>query len=177
MDEVLNNMTAKLIPLYNAKYDDNLKYEDITEYNIRPFIKPECKHLFEEFVDDAFYASLDVAEGAVEVLSELQKENDIYFATAGHPYTMRARDNWLEQHFGSFYRSGSLISIREKQLLKVDVLVDDFEENIIGGSYYGVLVDKPWNRCVPTRLYRMQRIAKLTELPKIIHDLKKGLIV
>lgn len=176
MDEVVNNMTAKLIPLYNSKYKGTLKFEDITEYNIRPFIKPECKNIFEEFVDDQFYADLDVAEGAVEVLSEIQKENDIYFATAGHPYTMRARDNWLEKHFGRFYRSGSLISIREKQLLKVDMLVDDYEENLIGGSYYGVLVDKPWNKEVPTRLYRMQRISKMAELPKIVHDLKKGFI-
>lgn len=168
-------MTAKLIPLYNAKYNDNLKYEDITEYNIRPFIKHECKHLWEEFVDDAFYASLDVSEGAAEVLTELKKENDIYFATAGHPYTMRARDTWLERFF-PFYRSGSLISIREKQLLKVDMLIDDFEENLIGGSYYGVLVNKPWNKEVPTRLYRMQRITKIAELPKIVHDLKKGFI-
>ena len=163
------------MPLYNRDYNANVTLDEITEYSMKSIIKPECKNIWEQYVNDDFYASLDVVEGAIEILAELQKENDIYFATAGHPYTMRARDNWLEKFF-SFYRSGSLISIREKQLLKVDMLVDDFEENLIGGSYYGVLVNKPWNKEVPTRLYRMQRISKMAELPKIVHDLKKGFI-
>jgi 5'(3')-deoxyribonucleotidase len=168
-------MTGRILPLYNEKYNDSISIEQVVEYDMRPLLKPECVNPWAEFVDDAFYESLDVTPNAVEVLTELNKSgHDIYFATAGHPYTMRARDNWLE-HFFPFYKTGSLISIREKQLLKVDFLVDDFEENLINGMYYGLLMDRPWNKDFPTRLYRTKRIFDITEVPKIIRDYEKGL--
>lgn len=173
MDEVLTNLLDKILPMYNKDYNDNLTLDKITQYEMKPFIKPECKNLFEEYVDDKLYESLDVVPNAVEVLTELAKNHDVYFATAGHPYTMRARDNWLTKTF-SFYRTGSLISIREKPLLRVDFLVDDYEENLIGGHYYGLLVDKPYNKDFPERLYRIKRIFDIAEVPKIIRDFEKA---
>lgn len=166
-------MTEKILPIYNAKYNDNLVMDDIIEYDMRTLIKPECVNPWSEFVDDAFYESLDVTPNAVEVLSELKKAgHEIYFATAGHPYTMRARDNWLERFF-PFYKTGNLISIREKQLLRVDFLVDDYEGNLINGMYYGLLMNYPWNKDFPTRLYRTKRIFDITEVPRIIRDFEK----
>lgn len=172
LDETINDMTAQIIPLYNAKYNDNIKYEDITEYDMRPFLKPECKHIWEEFVNDEFYAGLNVAPHAVDVLTELNKKHEIFFVTAGHPYTLRARDNWLERHF-PFYKSSNLIVCREKQMLKLDFMIDDYENNLIEGSAYGLLIDKPWNRKATTRIYRIKRIFGLEEVPKIIRDFEK----
>lgn len=173
LDETINDMTAQIIPLYNAKYNDSIRYEDITEYDMKPFLKPECKHIWEEFVDDRFYAGLTVAPNAVDVLSGLNKEHEIFFVTAGHPYTLAARDRWLEKNF-SFYKSSNLIVCRTKQLLDLDVLIDDYEYNLIGGRYYGILVDKPWNQEIAPRLYHMKRIFHLSEVPKIVYDLEKS---
>lgn len=169
-------MTAKILPLYNAKYDDSLLYNHINQYEMKQFVKPECKNIFEEFVDGDFYAGLDVAPGAVDVLSELAKKHDIYFVTAGHPYTMKARDEWLERIF-SFYRSGSLIMCRMKQLLDLDILVDDYEFNLIGGKYLGLLLDRPWNQDIAPRAFRMKRIFDITEVPRIVHDIEKGILI
>jgi 5'(3')-deoxyribonucleotidase len=140
---------------------------------MRPFIKPECKCIWEEFVDDSFYASLNVAPGAIDVLGELVKKHEIYFVTAGHPYTMRARDTWLERIF-PFYKSGSLIMCRTKQLLDLDILVDDYEFNLIGGKYLGLLMDRPWNQDIAPRAFRMKRIFHLSEVPNIVYELEKS---
>lgn len=172
MDEVLNNLTEKILLCYNEKYGDTLRVGDISDYDIHKYLKPECRHVFEEFADERFIESLDIAPGAVEVLSRLSKYHAIYFVTAGHPYTLRARDVWLAKHL-PFYRSRQLVGCCNKQLLGLDVLIDDYEGNLIEGRYYGILFNKPWNRHVPTQIYNMKRIFHWNEIPAIISDLEK----
>ncbi len=173
MDNVLNNMTKEILHLYNKKYTDSITMQQIVEYDMRPLLKPECVNPWEEFVTDSFYENLDVVPNAVDVLTEIMKMGHInYFATAGHPYTMRARDMWLERNF-PFYKTGNLISIREKQLLRVDFMIDDYEGNLINGMYYGLLMNQNWNKDFPERLYRIKRIFDITEVPKIIRDFEK----
>ena len=31
-------------------------------------------------------------------------------------------------------------------MIGVDILIDDYEMNLINGSYFGILMDYPWNR-------------------------------
>ena len=60
VDEVLNNMLATILPLYNEKYGDNLIYDFIEQYDMKPLIKPECKHLFGEFATSHLIMNLAV---------------------------------------------------------------------------------------------------------------------
>ena len=39
-----------------------------------------------------------------------------------------------------------LITTHCKQMIGVDILIDDYEMNLINGSYFGILIDYPWNR-------------------------------
>ena len=50
IDECLNDMLTKILPLYNEKYGDDLHYTELTKYKIDEFIKPECFNLFENFI-------------------------------------------------------------------------------------------------------------------------------
>lgn len=165
-------MLSKILPKYNAKYADSLTEEFIYKYDFSSILNPACKNIFSEFVDYDLIMSLDVAENVVEVLTYLSKYHDIYFVTAGHPYTAAARDDWLSMHFG-FYRSSHLIVCREKRLLNVNVLIDDYENNLIGGMYHKIMMDKPWNRHVATNLYNINRIFDWNEVPKIIENLER----
>lgn len=172
IDQVLNNMLEKIIPIYNQKYDDTLLFGDITGYDLRPFIKPECKNIFSEFANDELIMSLEMAPDAVHVLTELSTHHDLYFVTAGHPYTMRARDDWLQKHL-PFYKSRQLIGCCDKHLLNIDVLIDDYEDNLIGGHYYKLLFDKPWNKHVSTRIFNIKRIFDWGEVPDIIAQISE----
>lgn len=171
IDECLNDMLAKILPLYNEKYGDDLHYREFTKYNVDAFIKPECNNLFEEFANDDLIASTVPAPDSVDVLSELAKRHDIYFVTAGHPYTAKARDIWLGHHF-PFYQSRNLIMCREKQLLDMDVLIDDYEMNLIGGRYKKFLISKPWNKEFATSLFGITRVYGFAEIPKYIRDME-----
>lgn len=165
-------MLQSILPLYNEKYADTLQEEFIYQYDISPIISASCKNLFSEFADYTLIVNAEVADGAIDALTYLSKYHDIYFVTAGHPYTAAARDDFLSMHFG-FYRSSHLIICREKQLINADVMIDDYENNLIGGAYHKILMDKPWNQHVPTNLYGIERIFGWDEVPKLIEDYER----
>lgn len=172
LDECVNDFVQQLLPLYNKKYNDNLAYNRITQYNLSEFIKPECTQIFNEFVNDQFIDGLNVAPDAVDVLTHLSKRHEIYFVTAGHPYTLRARDGWMERTF-PFYRSSNLIVCRTKQLLAMDVLIDDHELNLVGGKYKGFLINKPWNKEFATSLFGITRVYGFADIPRYIQDMER----
>lgn len=166
MDGTLNNMIDKLIDEYNDRYSDHIKLSDIKQYDFQRMLKPECKDIFSEFCNFTFMLDLDIADGAVEVLSDLATQHNIYFVTAGHPYTMGARDIWLRKHF-DFYEYGMLVNCVDKRLLKMDILVDDYLDQFADGAdYYGILFHQPWNEQDES----ITRIHSFWELPKLIDD-------
>lgn len=165
-------MLQEILPLYNNKYADTLQEEFIYQYDLSPIVSASCKSVFAEFADYNLIMSAEVADGAIDALTYLSKYHDIYFVTAGHPYTAAARDDWLSMHFG-FYRSSHLIICREKQLLNVDVLIDDYENNLIGGMYEKLLMNKPWNQHVATELFGIKRIFGWNEVPAIIENIER----
>lgn len=153
VNETIDNMIAKLLDAYNDKYFDNVKYEDITSYDIQPFLRQECTDPFREFCSYSFMTDLDIVDGAVEALTELHQRHDIYFVTAGFSYMMAPMDAWLHAKF-PFYQPEMLIGCVNKQLLKLDMLIDDCPDNLVGGDYVGLLVNKPWNRSFDNRAYQ-----------------------
>lgn len=144
LDDTLNNLISTLLIPYNQKYDDNLSMDDITDYKIHKFLRPECTNIFKEFAKDNLLYSLNPEPYSIEVLTRLNKKHTIYFVTAAHASTIRIRDKWLAKHF-KFYSTGQLINCRDKHLLRLDVLVDDCIAQH-GGEYHSLLYDKPWNR-------------------------------
>lgn len=163
-------MLDKILPLYNEKYSDTLSEDRIYQYDMSPIVSAACPNIFSEFADYNLIMSAEVADGAVDALSYLAKCHDIYFVTAGHPYTAAARDDWLAKHF-PFYRSSHLIVCREKQLLNVDVLIDDWENNLIGGTYAKILMTRNWNKHFAAEAFGIKRIFGWREVPKIIQEL------
>jgi len=167
MDETISDLVYQTIKLYNATYRQELNYYKIDQYDISPFIVPECKNIWQEFCTPQFILGLTVEPTAVETLTKLSEQHDIYFVTAGHPNTMQARDQWLAGKF-PFYKSRMLIGCRSKQLLKLDVLIDDYEANLLGGEYQGILVNRPWNRKFDAEAHSIKRIHFIEDALKYI---------
>lgn len=153
MDEVLNDLVPTILAKYNEKYNDNIEISDITNYHLHKFLKPECTNIFKEFVDDDLILSLNVKPYAIEVLEQLNKDNQIYFVTAGHPATAKARDKWLQKTF-PFYRGNQLVLCRDKHIIKADLMIDDCPNNIIAAQCsHKFLLDMPWNRATNLHKY------------------------
>lgn len=169
MDETINAFIYNLLYTYNERYNDNVKFDDINDYDISKFLKFECKNIFAEFCDNEFMSSLKLVHGAKDVIDRLHRFDDVYFVTAGYPETVLARHVWLSKHF-KWYSSKNLIICNNKQMLMLDILIDDHYDNLVGGTYEPILIDKPWNK-----KYNVQtRVCSWFEIPPIINNFKKS---
>lgn len=144
IDEVINVQIKEILKLYNARYGDDVKYDDITDYNVQKFLKNGCDHLFEEFCTDEFIEGLRIYPEDIRSLTILNDECQLYFCTARHPYVMAATDKWLEKNL-PWYHSRQLMRCKNKHLIKFDYLIDDYIGNLIGGDYRKIMITRPWN--------------------------------
>lgn len=173
LDDTCYDFVARLLPPYNTKYNDNLTVDDITDYRIHKFLKPECKHLFREFADKQLFADIIFAEEDKKALAQLNKLCELYFLTAGHPKTIRDRDKMLSRNL-DFYRSSQLIVCRNKSMIECDYLVDDCINNIENmvdktlAHTQGIMMSRPWNNSYTISSPFIFKVNTLTEVVKLI---------
>lgn len=140
-------MVEVLIKKYNKRYRDNIQFEDVTEYDIHKFLKPKCKNIFKKFCTKRLFKNLEIKQSAKFIIQEFMEDgDDVYFLSAGHGLTMGYRDAWLSKHINNF-TSKQLVMCRDKHLFKCDVLIDDWQENLIKmpNSCMKILFTQPWN--------------------------------
>jgi 5'(3')-deoxyribonucleotidase len=173
IDEVISPTIQTILPLYNQKYRKSLQYEDLIDYDMKNFIDAQCTNIFEEFLTESLVNSIKIDDATLDVIEEVAKRHTVFFATARHPYVMKATDDWLGSQVKG-YQSRSLIRCAEKSLLLFDGIVDDHIMNLIGGRFaLKILPTKPWNSDYAVKPYNIKRIFDLTEVPKIIRDFEK----
>ena len=61
-------------------------------------------------------------------------------------------------------------------MINVDLLVDDFEGNLIGGSYNKVLLDYPWNRSINDKEHGIVRVYDWNGIYDAIHVIADRII-
>lgn len=151
IDEVINNLVSRLIRVYNRKYEDNLTIDEMVDYDLRKFVKPECEDIFDEFCTDDLIADLEIQPKAKEVIEELSKRHNIYFLTSTFPKNIYIKDKWLKKMIPG-YDSTHLIMCVNKFMVHGDILIDDYLENFARKRFigepvkYNLIFDKPWNR-------------------------------
>ena len=153
IDNVLCNTTTKVIDYINEKLPSvNLKMEDITSYWIEGALPIEYRWVVEmAFEDRAMWKKVELIDGAAVYLERLYNDGcEIYFATATTANNFRKKVRFLERSFPFFpkdYVRRHSISIKNKQLLDVDYLVDDYTDNLTGRRRYkSICFDYPWNQ-------------------------------
>lgn len=147
IDDVLNNLVEKTIELYNSRYNKSIRVEDITSYSFEECLpKEEVAVILSLFKEKKLWNSLSPVAGASAGLKALIKQgHQIYFATATSPINFEWKVNWCAEHF-PFINSDNIIRVVDKSVLKCDIIIDDYMENLIGNTAYRICFDRPWNR-------------------------------
>lgn len=169
IDGVLNTLDTTVIEVYNEDSGDSLSPQDITEYHIEKFVKPEYRENFKNyFLDKRVWQRINVIDGCQDVIKKLWGEGyNIIFVTKTECENLVKKRNWLNRTFpfiGANNMRKILFSAPNKQLIRADIAIDDSLDNLLGDrTYYSICYDKPYNQTnkpIPmfTRAYNWQNI-------------------
>lgn len=152
IDNVLVNTTESVLEYLNERTGLNLKLEDIKTYSIEDYVPKENRLLVPEaFESKHMWKKVDFIEGATAVIRNLVNDgHEIYFATATLPENLKKKMNHLSRNLeflGLDYIKSHTICITNKQLLRFDVMIDDYLGNLCGErTYESICLDYPWNQ-------------------------------
>lgn len=144
LDDTVWDFVSPLLERYNKAYNDNVRKEQITDWNIHSFLKPECKSIFAEFGDDDFYSKLRIKPSTKRRLKFINRHANLYFVTACHSATMLNRSKALAREL-PWFDDSQLVKLGDKQKFKCNYLVDDCIDNCINIDGFALVVTQPWN--------------------------------
>ena len=157
VDGFLANLHKSWYARYNEDYNDNLQAEDVTEWGVHKFVKPECgNRIYEYLKDPSLYDDVLPYVGALETIKELKRLGyRVVYATSSPIESSGRKFFWLKQ-YGFIREQKDYIEVSDKSLVRADILIDDYQGNLDGFEGKKILFAQPWNmseRDNPNYLY------------------------
>lgn len=175
IDGVLNDLIPKTLDLYNSRNGTNIKLKDIAAYNFSDCLsQQDADGIVELFKEKELWDSLMPTLDSQWGLKLLANEgHDIYLATATLPENFPWKVEWIKRHF-PFINTDNIICIKNKGLLKCDVMIDDCLDNLISNICERIVIDCPWNRDKKKEYaYDIQRAYDFHDVINIIHKMEE----
>lgn len=178
LDDTLENLTEVWLSMLSWLQRNNPSFEpktveDLDSWNLsEKFPMLTIDEVFEPLNTDLIWKQIAPLPGAVEAL---KRYNDmpmveVRILTSSHYSAIAPKREFLRKYF-PFINWNQVIITSEKKYVKGDVLVDDYENNLIGGDYKGVLFYQPHNRFFDTTGHPIIRADDWTEATKIIDEM------
>lgn len=162
-----------LIAWYNDKYNDDVKFEDVSDHSVLNFLKKydgDSQSLFEEFMTEDVIMNFKLREGAKELYNWVHDNGfELKFVTSVYPQLLGYTYNWLKSHF-DWITYDNICRIPDKQAYDLDILIDDWEHNLIGGKWCSILLTQPYNKNINAKALGINRINSLIEAKDIIKE-------
>ena len=148
VDETVCDTCQAVLDQHYADTGERLSLNDIKSYYIEDYVGDDYKDDFYLiFFKKEMWKRVKVLPNCVEVIKRLyDKGNEIWFITACDPENVSKKASFLQRTFPFLDIRNCLITTRCKQLVNVDIMIDDYEKNLVNSNYYGILLDYSWNR-------------------------------
>lgn len=175
IDGVLNDLVGKTLLLYNKRHNKNIKLDDIITYQFSKCLPQEdADSICELFKEKELWDSMEPLPYSQKGLKTLiEQYHDVYLATATHPINFPWKVEWIQKYF-PFVNTDNIICIKNKGLLKCDVMIDDCLDNLISNICDRVVIDAPWNRSTSKDFaYNIHRAATWHDVINIIDDIER----
>ena len=123
----------------NKMHDLNVDAEDIRDWEIAKFFPSLTKEeVMEPLTIESFWKTVDVDVKSLLYLRKLYDEgHDIYIVTATDYRNIKAKIDYILKPYFPFINLDHIIISHDKTMIKGDVLVDDYINNLLGGDYTG----------------------------------------
>lgn len=163
VDWVMAKLLHKWLEYYNILFDEELTTEDILEWSIVDFVKPEAEEVMLNILNlPDFYRDLAIRSTAAESIKELDKYYEILIVTDYFTKeSFKAKYDWLREHL-PFIKRENLVFTGNKSLILADYLIDDGVHNLETFQGVGILYDAPYNR-EETRFKRVHSWGEITD--------------
>jgi 5'-nucleotidase len=131
VDEVCAHTLEVWLRRYNRAYADSLVIADITDWDLRKFVRPECgAKIFDILTEKDFYEEVAPMEGFAEGVKSLRDANaTVVYVSSCVPRTLDQKMEWLSIHDPNM-KWQDVILCYHKNLLRLDVLIDDAPKNL-----------------------------------------------
>jgi len=158
MDGVVANIIDNWLTQYNKEWNDNLTSSCITGWDLKNFVKPECGSKIEDIIHkENFFLDATVYPGSQEYLKKIVDDgHDVFFATSSpiYMYPLIEKHLWIDKYF-SFIGSRKVVCLKNKWLLRGNVLIDDYEFNLENFNGHKILLRQPWNENINDIKYKI----------------------
>lgn len=177
VDGVVCDTCRAVLEQHYTDTGEKLTLNDIKGYYIENYVSDDYKDDFYLiFYKKEMWKRVKVLPHCVEVIKRLHdKGNEIWFITACDPENVSKKVSFLQRTFPFLDIRNCLITTRCKQLVNVDIMIDDYEKNLIKGNYYGILLDYSWNRNFDEAAYdNIYRVFDWTQVEPMIEYIEKS---
>lgn len=152
IDNVIVNTAECVIEYLNERLPNlNIDISQCHKYMIENNI-PDGYGLIvqESFENRKMWKKIKMIDSALEYISKLfSAGHEIYFVTSSHPENLRKKIKHMQRNMKFLnpdYIFKHTINIHNKQLLRLDILIDDCLDNLIGcRTYKSICLSYPWN--------------------------------
>ncbi|MED3759051.1 MULTISPECIES: hypothetical protein [Peribacillus] len=154
-----------MVPFLNKAFQLNLAYEDITEYDLLPFVNVPKEDFTKWFIETEplIYSESLLAEGAKDVLENWTEQANLYFISARSSRLLDVTKNWFTSNqvlYDHIELVGSHDKIAAAKKFEVDLFLEDKHDNAVAISEECkipvILFNTPYNQDpVPERVIRV----------------------
>lgn len=173
LDSTLNNLNEVwILQDYNKMYEDSLAAEDMVEWDIHNYVKPECgKKVYDILYQPGYFRHLGFRDAWTEEgFSWLCEHFDVYIVSSCSPESLKDKVEWMEEKFPLF-DSSRFISCHYKGLINADYLIDDGPHNIQNFKQKGVVYDAAYNRKLNEEKDNFVRLSNWKEIQGYFQNL------
>ena len=151
IDNVLVNTTECVLEWLAERGAPKKSIKDIHTYYLENNYPSQYHLLIKEAFESRYmWKKVKLIDGAYDKLNRLYVEGyNIHFVTSSLPENLRKKINHLVRNLDFFpenYIWKNTINIHKKQLLNLDVHIDDYYNNLCGDrAYTSICYSYPWN--------------------------------
>jgi 5'(3')-deoxyribonucleotidase len=154
LDGVLADIHTPWLEAYNKDFNDNLKPEDIVDWDIKQFVKDEAKTTIMKYINkEGFYTNVKPIPVFVEeAQTRISLGDNVGICTScnNNPVMIAEKLKWIKKHL-PFIDRNNIMFVNNKGLANADILIDDRVLNLerflkSNPKSRAVLVKAPHNR-------------------------------
>lgn len=171
LDDVLWDLLSAWIKRYNEIANDNVQPEDVKSWDVSKYINNGTREMLFYILEQSdFWETVQPRPESQKYLKQLVDDGyNVMVITASHYKTLKNKMECFFKLF-PFIRNEQVIIAHRKQMIDVDILIDDNPENLRDSSYIKVLFDTPHNRWLEEREIGAIRLSNWEEIYEYITE-------